>query len=450
MAGAQGPQFPHDFIWGVSASAFQIEGATAEDGRGVSVWDTFCHKQGSIARGEHADVACDHYHRYQEDVDLIANLGVDSYRFSIAWSRVQPDGQGKPNQAGLDFYSRLVDVLLARGIQPTPTLYHWDLPQALQDRGGWHHRDTCARFADYAAIMAQHLGDRVPRWITHNETFEHSVLGHALGVHAPGETNGLAIFDVVHHLLLSHGMAVQALRTHIPKTAQVGIAQSMQRARPASWRLRDRLAAWMLDTVHDRMHTDPLLLGRYPRGLMLLRQDRSALREGDLAMIAQPIDFLGVNFYNPQYVRATSLHSDVPIEEADPPPHFERTAMGWPVDPSGLREVLLGLKQRYGDTLPPIVITENGSAFPDELDAQGQIEDPRRIAYMQQHLEVLKQTMTEGVDVRGYFVWSILDNFEWAEGYRTRFGLVHVDFETQKRTPKASYRWYHNWIAAQR
>jgi beta-glucosidase len=446
-------KFPADFIWGVSTSAFQIEGALAEEGRGPSIWDTFSQQPGRIAHGDTAQHACQHYARASEDVALLGQLGVDAYRFSVAWPRVQPDGRGKPNPAGLAFYSRLIDALLARGITPVPTLYHWDLPQALQEAGGWHQRDTCARFADYAALLAQHLGDRVPRWITLNETFEHAVLGHALGVHAPGETHGLAIFDVVHHQLLAHGLAVQALRAQVIGDVQMGIAQSLQHARPATRGLRgvrDRVAAALLDTVHNHMHVDPLLLGRYPPALRLLRQDRRALRAGDLAIIAQPLDFLGINFYNPQYVRATPRGAAVPVEEAPPPPQFARTAMGWPVDPTGLGEVLRGLRRRYGRKLPPIVITENGAAFPDHVDAQGQVDDPQRIDYLRRHLAELRRAMDEGADVRGYFVWSILDNFEWAEGYRPRFGLVHVDYTTQVRTPKASFHWYRGLIAAQR
>jgi beta-glucosidase len=448
--GASTLHFPSGFCWGVSASAFQIEGALAEDGRGPSIWDRFSERPGVIANGDNAVVACDHYHRWREDVDLIAELGARAYRFSIAWPRIQPDGRGAPNQAGLDFYSRLVDALLERGVEPVPTLYHWDLPQALQDAGGWHARDTTDRFAEYVGHVAHRLGNRVHRFITHNETFEHSVLGHALGVHAPGETHGLAIFDVVHHLLLSHGKAVQALRAATPAGTLIGIAQSMQRARPATRKLRDRLAAWMLDVLHLDMHLDPILRGRYPRALALLRQDRSALRPGDLELIAQPIDFLGINYYNPQYVRATPRGSEVPLEEAEPPARFARTAMGWPVDARGLREVLDGLRRRYGARLPPLVITENGAAFADTVRSNGSIDDRERIDYLGQHLIVLHRAIEDGFDVRGYFEWSILDNFEWAEGYRPRFGLVHVDYATLKRTPKASYHWFRELIAAQR
>jgi len=329
-------------------------------------------------------------------------------------------------------------------------LFHWDLPQALQSAGGWFNRDTADRFAEFTRIVAERLGDRVSRWITHNETFEHTVLGHAIGTHAPGQQLGLDIFPVVHHLLLSHGKAVQALRATLPAAAQIGIAQSMARARPASGRIKDRLAAHLLEILHLRMHTDPLLFGRYPLELRLLGIDRSALRAGDLATIAQPLDFLGINFYNPQYVRSGPKGGAVPIEAAEPPTHLERTEMGWPVDADGFGELLLYLRKRYRTKLPPIFITENGAAFPDTVDAQGRIDDPRRIAYLQAHLHALRQAMEAGVDVRGYFVWSLLDNFEWAEGYRPRFGLVHVDYSTQQRTPKASFDWYRHVIAANR
>lgn len=442
--------FPKDFLWGVSTSAYQIEGALHDDGRGPSIWDTFCSESGRIADGDTAETACDHYHRYPEDVALMATLGVDTYRFSIAWSRIQPSGRGAANPKGMDFYSRLIDELLAKGISPTPTLFHWDLPQALQGAGGWFNRDTADRFAEFTRIVAERLGDRVSRWITHNETFEHTVLGHAIGTHAPGQQLGLDIFPVVHHLLLSHGKAVQALRATLPAAAQIGIAQSMARARPASGRVKDRLAAHLLEILHLRMHTDPLLFGRYPLELRLLGIDRSALRAGDLATIAQPLDFLGINFYNPQYVRSGPKGGAVPIEAAEPPTHLERTEMGWPVDADGFGELLLYLRKRYRTKLPPIFITENGAAFPDTVDAQGRIDDPRRIAYLQAHLHALRQAMEAGVDVRGYFVWSLLDNFEWAEGYRPRFGLVHVDYLTQQRTPKASFDWYRHVIAANR
>ena len=331
MTDNQPLRFPRDFLWGAATSAFQIEGALQADGRGESIWDRFSHTPGKIANGDHADIACDHYHRYPEDVALMRELGLATYRFSIAWPRIQADGRGAPNPKGLDFYSRLVDTLLEHGIQPTPTLFHWDLPQALQDAGGWHNRDTALRFAEYARVVGAHLGDRVPRWITHNETFEHTAMGHAVGLHAPGEQRGLDIFDVVHHLLYSHGLAVQALRGVLPASAQVGIAQSMSLPRAASGGFKDRFAAWTLRLLQLHASTDALLLGRYPFALRLLGIDRSAIRPGDLATIAQPLDFFGINFYNPQYVRAAPAGSPAPLEEADAPAEYARTEMGWPV-----------------------------------------------------------------------------------------------------------------------
>ena len=444
------PRFPKGFLWGVSTSAYQIEGALHEDGRGPSIWDTHCREGGRIAGGDTAEIACDHYHRYREDVALIAGLGVDAYRFSIGWSRIQPDGCGAPNRRGLDFYARLVDELLAHGISPMPTLFHWDLPQALQDAGGWLNRDTGERFAEFAQLMAQHLGDRVPRWITHNETFEHTVLGHALGTHAPGQTLGLDSFTVVHHLLLSHGQAVQALRASLPRHAQIGIAQSMAPARPATDSLDDHAAARLLHLLHNRQHCEPLLLGRYPDELAELGIDLSAIRAADLATIAQPLDFFGINYYNPHHVQATPAGSSVPLMEAEAPAQYERTEMGWPIIPEGLTELLLDLRQRYGEKLPPLVVTENGTAVPDAVGADGRVDDARRVRYLDEHLRALHEAMDGGVEVRGYFVWSLLDNFEWAEGYRPRFGLVHVDYASQRRTPKTSYHWYRDLIAAQR
>lgn len=442
-------RFPSDFYWGVSSSAYQIEGAIHEDGRGMSVWDTFCEKPGRVDNGEDGRIACDHYHRYQDDVALIAQLGVDTYRFSISWPRIQASGRGAANPKGLDFYSRLIDNLLEQGVEPTPTLFHWDLPQTLQDEGGWMNRDTVERFADYTRIVADALGDRVPRWITHNETFEHAVLGHAIGTHAPGMEKGLDVFPIVHHLLLSHGRAVQVLRAAARPGAKIGIAQSVQLARSATRSIKDRIAAHMLDMLHLDMHIDPMLRGRYPRRLKLLGIDMSALKPGDMEIVAQPLDFLGINYYAPQYTRMAPRGSIAPLEEAEPPPHFEQTDMRWPVDPTGLSEVMAYLQKRYGDKLPPIFITENGAAFVDTMTADGRVDDPRRIAYLDAHLRELRKVMDAGVDIRGYFVWSILDNFEWAEGYRPRFGLVHVDYATQQRTLKSSYHWYRDLIASQ-
>lgn len=444
------PRFPQDFLWGVATSAYQIEGALTEDGRGASIWDRFCQEPGRIARGDTAAIACDHYHRYREDVALMSDLGVGAYRFSIGWTRIQPNGRGAPNPKGMDFYSRLVDELLASGIRPMPTLYHWDLPQALQDAGGWRNRDTAKHFADFVQIMAEKLGDRVAYWVTHNETFEHSTLGYSLGAHAPGLMLLMDAFPVVHHLLLSHGMAVQALRASLPRSTQIGIAQSMAPARPASDRPEDHFAAGMLEVLHCRQHVDPLLLGRYPIELAAFGIDQSVILVGDLATIAQPLDFLGINYYNPHYVQATPPGSPLPLLLAEPPARYERTEMGWPIIPQGLTEGLLGLRERYGAMLPPVIITENGMALADPLDANGRVHDPRRVRYLHDHLNSLREAMEGGVDVRGYFVWSLLDNFEWAEGYRPRFGLVHVDYPSQRRTVKTSYLWYRDLIAAQR
>jgi beta-glucosidase len=428
--------WPAGFTWGVSTSAYQIEGALREDGRGESIWDRFCGTPGAIARGENGEVACDHYHRVDEDVALLAGLGVGAYRFSIAWTRVQPDGRGAANAAGLAFYDRLIDRLLAHGIAPLPTLYHWDLPQALQSRGGWLNRETCERFADFAQLVAARLGDRATRWITHNETFEHTAFGHALGTHAPGLALGFDSFAVAHHLLLSHGLAAQALRAQRPDLS-VGIAQSLAPAWPASDSAADHEAAAVLDLLQRRQHIEPLLLGRYPAELAALGIDVSAVHAGDEATVAQPLDFLGINFYSPNHVRAAPPGSAVPLVEAEAPPQYERTEMGWPVIPPSFADALLGLKHDYGAKLPPIVITENGTAMAD---------DTRRVAYLESHLQSLQRAIDGGVDVRGYFVWSLLDNFEWAEGYRPRFGLVHVDYASQRRTPRPSYHWYREWI----
>lgn len=442
------PRFPKPMLWGVATSAYQIEGALHEDGRGPSVWDAFSHTPGNISGGDTAAIACDHYHRYREDVALLKRLGVNSYRFSLAWTRIQPGGTGPINQKGLDFYRRLLDELQGAGIRPLVTLFHWDLPLALQQRGGWSNRETACHFAEFCALVAQALGDRVNDWITLNESFEHTVLGHALGIHAPGERLGLQMFPVWHHLLLAHGKGLQALRARLPAGARVGITHSMALGRPASRSPADRLAVWGLEHLHLRGHTDPVLLGRYPRGLRrLFGIDTSAMKAGDLGLISQPIDFLGVNFYNPQYVRFAG--GDVPIAAAPAPAGLPRTDMGWPVAAEGFTELLRYLRRRYAQRLPPLLITENGAAFADEIDATGQVHDPRRIAYLREHLAALHQAVEAGVDVRGYFVWSLLDNFEWAEGFRPRFGLVHVDYATQQRTPKSSFDWYRQFIRAQ-
>ncbi|MFF0864471.1 GH1 family beta-glucosidase [Nonomuraea sp. NPDC003560] len=431
------------FLWGTATAAYQIEGAVAEDGRGASIWDTFAHEPGRTRDGHTGDVACDHYHRWREDVALMSGLGVNAYRFSIAWPRVQPLGAGEVNPAGLDFYERLTDGLLAAGIQPVPTLFHWDLPQALQDRGGWTGRDTAGRFADYAAIVAERLADRIPLWITLNEPFVHMAFGHAMGVHAPGQALLLDALPVAHHQLLGHGLAVAALRA--AGARQVAITNNCTPVWPASREEADVKAADAYDVLHNRLFNDPVLLGRYP-DLSAYTADLDFVRDGDLETISAPLDALGINYYNPTRIAAPPPGEVLPFTDTGVT-GYPTTAFGWPVVPDGLRELLTGLKARYGSALPPIHVTENGCSQPDELTPQGTVEDQARIDYLRGHIDAVMAARAEGVDVRGYFVWSLLDNFEWAEGYHQRFGLVHVDFATGRRTPKASYAWYRERVA---
>ncbi|MFF7454135.1 GH1 family beta-glucosidase [Kitasatospora sp. NPDC008115] len=434
---------PAGFRWGVSTAAYQIEGAVDEDGRGPSVWDTFAARPGAVRDGHTGAVACDHYHRWPEDIELLRGLGVDGYRFSIAWPRIQPTGAGPANPAGLAFYDRLVDALLAAGITPLPTLFHWDLPQALEDTGGWLNRDTAHRFADYTAAVADRLGDRVPAWITLNEPFVHMVYGYALGIHAPGRTLMLDALPAAHHQLLAHGLAATLLdeRGH-----DVLIANNLTPVWPASTDPADLAAAQAYDALHNRLFTDPLLLGRYPdlsdfgTGPDL----HGTVRPGDLDLItATPLTGLGVNYYNPTRVGAPTDPA-LPFTLLDIPEAPAHTTFGWPVLPEGLHELLLHLRDIYPDTLPPITITENGCSTPEPTD------DPTRITYLATHLDAVAAAITDGADVRGYYTWSLLDNYEWAEGYHQRFGLVHVDFGSRKRTPRASYAWYRDLIAAHR
>ncbi|MBX6383136.1 MAG: beta-glucosidase [Microbispora sp.] len=421
------------FLWGTATASYQIEGAVTEDGRGPSIWDTFSHTPGKVRDGHTGDVACDHYHRWREDVALMAGLGVNAYRFSIAWPRVLPAGRGPVNQAGLGFYDRLVDALCEHGITPVPTLFHWDLPQALEDEGGWLSRDTSYRFADYAAVVAERLADRVRVWITLNEPFVHMVEGYGLGIHAPGRTLMFDALPVAHHQLLGHGLATRALRA--AGAEQVLITNNCTPVRPASDSPEDLAAAETYDILHNRLFNDPVLTGAYPDltafGVEL------PVRPGDLEVIAQPLDGLGINYYNPTRIGASG-GDGLPFrfEEITGVP---TTAFGWPVVPDGLRELLDGLKARYGDALPPVYITENGCSY------EG-LDDQERIAYLDGHIRAMRQA---DVDLRGYFVWSLLDNFEWAEGYHQRFGLVHVDFDTLERTPKASYHWLREFLEAQ-
>jgi beta-glucosidase len=449
---------PEDFVFGTATAAYQIEGAHDEDGRGPSIWDTYCREPSRVEGGASGDVACDHYHRYREDVSLLRELGVDSYRFSVAWPRIQPEGTGPAEERGLDFYDRLTDELLAAGISPAVTLYHWDLPQALEDRGGWRVRGTAERFAEYAALVVERLGDRVPRWITLNEPFCSAFVGYAIGRHAPGAREGRGALAAAHHLLVGHGLAVRALRA--AGVAQAGITLNPDRLLPATDTAADREAVRRAETLHNEVWLDPLFAGRYPRGEAETwgpMADGSYRRDGDLELIGAPLDFLGINYYRPLTI------ADAPYRDPDPatrtaddigtveqPRHDVRhTTMGWPVVPHTFTDLLVDLVRRH-PALPPLLITENGSAEADTPGADGRVHDTDRVGYLRDHLGAVADAVRQGVDVRGYYVWSLLDNFEWARGYGQRFGLVRVDYETQQRTPKDSYAWYRDLIAAHR
>jgi beta-glucosidase len=425
----------HSFIWGVAASAYQTEGAVHEDGRGESIWDRF-----HARTGDTGAVACDFYHRYRSDIALMHELGVDAFRFSVSWPRVVPDGHGPVNRRGLDFYDRLVDALLARGIEPFVNLFHWDLPQRLQDEGGWPERATAELFAEYASIVAQRLGDRVTYWSTHNEPYCASWLGYGLGEHAPGGTSARDAFAAAHHVLLSHGLAVPEIRRHA-RAAEVGIIVDSWPAHPATDDPRAFAAAWAADGIRNRWFFDALLRASYPWDVLELHAEQAPpVREGDLAVIATPLDWLGVNNYS------RTLHDAhgrvVRAQEA------ALTASGWEIYPDGLREVLCRLHEEYAP--PPLYVTEFGGAFDDVRVHDGRIHDVDRIAFLAASIEAIDAAAAAGVDVRGAFVWSLLDNFEWAEGYSKRFGLVYVDYPTLERFPKSSFAWYRDLIAARK
>ncbi|GAA1445270.1 GH1 family beta-glucosidase [Nocardiopsis tropica] len=433
------------FLWGVASSAFQIEGALAEDGRAASVWDTFARRPGTIRDGHSPAAACDHYHRWEEDVELLDRLGVNAYRFSIAWPRVVPRGRGTVNGAGLDFYDRLVDALLDRGVTPLPTLFHWDLPQALEDGGGWRSRDTAHAFAEYAAAAADRLGDRVGRWITLNEPLVHMAYGHAFGVHAPGLALDVPeVLGVAHHLLLAHGLAARELRS---RGLECLLTNNLSPVRPATASAGDADAAAAYDALHNRLFTDPVLTGAYP-DLSAFGADRvPGVLDGDLELVRGSVDGIGVNYYNPSVVTAPGPDSGLPFDFGEVP-GAATTAFGWPVAPEGLADMLDLLVERYGDALPPLYVTENGASYADAVAPDGSVADPERIAYLEGHVGAVEAARGRGVDVRGYFVWTLTDNFEWAEGYHQRFGLVHVDHATQVRTPKHSFAWYRDLIAS--
>ncbi|HVV09176.1 GH1 family beta-glucosidase [Amycolatopsis sp.] len=417
--------FPPGFLWGVSTSAFQIEGATDADGRGRSIWDTFTSAQGKI-------VADDHYHRYSEDVGLLADLGVGGYRMSFSWPRIQPNGVAGPNSRGLDFYDRLLDEVCAAGIDPVGTIYHWDTPQSLEDAGGWLVRDTAERFADYAKILGEHFADRVKMWIPLNEPMVMSIYGYAIGEYAPGKTLLLDALPTAHYQHLAHGLAVQALRS--AGAHSIGTANHHSPIWPASESEGDRAAAHWLDALLNRTYLEPVVLGSYPGEIVPYLPTGFA---DDLPIIAQPLDFYGINYYEPQGAAAPGEHNPLPFE-LRPIEGFPRTTNDSPVVPDALRELLVDLNARYD--LPPIYITENGCSYDG-------VHDPERIDFLARHLGALREAMDVGVDVRGYFVWSLLDNFEWSKGYGPRFGLVHVDYETQRRTRKDSFDWYRKLVS---
>ena len=432
--------FPEDFVWGVATSAFQIEGAAQADGKGLSIWDSFCQRAGVIADGSNGDVACDHYQRWESDLDLIAGLGVDAYRFSVSWPRVRPGGAGHWNPKGLDFYERLVDGMLQRGLKPHLTLNHWDLPEELQANGGWAHRDTVHRFVEYAEGIAARMGDRLAAITTHNEPWVMAMLGYESGIFAPGIKDRAQATQASHHLLLSHGLALQALRAsgcHSP----LGIVLKLAPVQPATDSAEDVAPARLEDGRLLRGYVDPLFGKGYPQDVLeFLGADAPRIHSGDMEAIAAPLDYLGVNYYSRSVASAAGPWD---VKQGG----REITEMGWEVYPEGLTELLLRLHRDY--PLPPVYITENGGAFPDHL-TDGVVHDADRTRYLAQHIAAVGAALAQGVPMAGYMVWSLLDNFEWASGYVKRFGIVHVDYDTQRRTLKDSAHWYRGFLKRQR
>ena len=431
--------FPSDFVWGAATAAYQVEGAATEDGRGESIWDRFSATPGKVVNGHTGAVACDTYHRYAEDIGLMRSLGIGAFRLSVAWPRILPEGRGRVNQAGLDFYDRLVDDSLANGLDPYVTLYHWDLPQVLEDRGGWPARETVEAFTEYTEVVVSRLGDRVRHWITQNEPWVASWLGYGLGLHAPGRKSDSDALAAGHHILVAHGRAAEVLRREAP-ASEVGIAIDLVPMYPFSDNEADVEAAHREDGFRNRWFLEPVLGRGYPED-MLERYDEilPTIEDGDMDTIAAPLDFLGINYYTRSVVRASV--GEVPAEGA------EHTEMGWEVYPDGLYRLLVHLQTVYEP--PELYITENGAAFADARE-NGRVADSRRVSYLEGHLDAVVAAIAEGVPVRGYFLWSLLDNFEWAFGYSRRFGIVYVDFDTLERVPKDSFTWYRDFIATQR
>jgi beta-glucosidase len=433
--------FGSDFLWGTSTAAYQIEGAVSEDGRGPSIWDVFCQQPGKIANGDTGAVACDHYHLYREDIALMKQLGPDVYRFSVAWPRIFPTGKGKLNSAGIDFYQRLVDEIVANGIEPWLCFYHWDLPQALQELGGWTNRDTVGWYTDYAIAVADKLGDRVGHFVMLNEPMVCAFLGHFLGLHAPGMKSKEAFLSATHHLNLAAGQGLTALRTQggdwqLGTVVNMGLAPQVEGADLEAAKLHDEILFWPF--------LDPLLLGRYPESLDPLITPY--VRAGDFQLMQHPVDFIGVNYYFPERV-VQDGKAAFGFREVPAPAKVPKTAMGWEIRPASFTDTLVAINNRYPNH-PPIYISENGAAFVDTVESDGSINDRERTEYIQEHLTAVAEARNAGVDIRGYFVWSLLDNFEWAYGYDKRFGLVHVDYATQRRTLKSSFRWYQQFIRA--
>jgi beta-glucosidase len=433
VAMAQENGFPSDFVWGASTSSYQIEGAVEEGGRGPSIWDTFSHSPGRVKGGATGDVACDHYHRWIEDVEFLAHGGFNAYRFSTAWSRILPTGVGAVEQRGLDFYDRLVDGLIARGVTPWLCLYHWDLPQALEDQGGWLKRDIADKFTDYALVVARRLGDRVKRWAMFNEPNIHALFGYGMGAHAPGVTGLANMIAASHHQNLAQGRALAALRAERGDFA-LGTVVNISPVRPSTERDEDRRAVERFDAFWNAAFLDPLFKGTYPSAVA--DEFAPVVADGDLKAIAQPVDFFGLNYYAPAWV-TDAPQSLFGAWFGAVPAGTRFTAIGWPIDASGLNDVLNRLRDDYGG--PEIYVTENGACYDDPIAADGTVHDEDRISYLQEHLAAARRAIADGVKLRGYFVWSLLDNFEWAEGFSRRFGIIHVDFKTLKRTPKSSF-----------
>jgi beta-glucosidase len=435
-------KFPKSFIWGTATASYQIEGAVSEDGRGPSIWDRFCHTPGNVVNDETGDVACDHYHHWQADLRLLKSLGVNAYRFSIAWPRIIPDGAGTINPKGLDFYDRLIDHLLQDGIEPFPTLYHWDLPQALEDRGGWTNRDSAGWFTDYATAVVGRFGDRVKRWVTFNEPNVFTILGYGVGEHAPGLRGEESMLRAINNVNRAHGLATRSIRG-LGRGNEVGIVVVIEPYRPAAPDKAYREAAARLDCLWNRALVDPALLGRNAEGMLPLLE--RVAHSDDETDFADPVDFFGLNHYGPAYV-APSSETILGAKRVAAPAGTPLTEMNTPIDPAAFRETLLMLRARYGDL--PIYITENGCAFPDRPDEFGRIHDGERIKFLRDYLGAALDAFADGCNIKGYFVWSFLDNFEWAHGYSKRFGLVHIDDETRDRTPKDSFTYFREVAAS--